>query len=48
MPLLADRFPFIPIYATERTRALLRVLLLDSVRLMEAKHVQPSMTSVPA
>ena len=41
LPLVASRFPEIPIYATESTIALMRLLLLDSVRIMEAEHLQP-------
>lgn len=41
LPLVASRFPEIPIYATESTIALMRLLLLDSVRIMEAEHLAP-------
>lgn len=41
LPLVAARFPLLPIYATESTIALMRLLLLDSVRIMEAEQLQP-------
>ncbi|HEY0734747.1 MAG TPA: MBL fold metallo-hydrolase [Herpetosiphonaceae bacterium] len=40
LPLVAALYPQIPIYATESTIALMRVLLLDSVRVMEAEHLR--------
>lgn len=40
LPLVAALYPQIPIFATESTIALMRVLLLDSVRVMEAEHLR--------
>lgn len=41
LPLVADLFPDIPIYGTESTIALMRLLLLDSVRIMQAEQLEP-------
>ena len=39
LPLVASLFPTVPIYATESTIALMRILLLDSARIMEQEHL---------
>lgn len=41
LPLIASLYPYIPIYATESTRALTEVLLRDSVRIMEQERLRP-------
>jgi len=39
LPLVSERFPTAPIYCTETTLLLTRLLLADSVRVMEAEHL---------
>jgi len=39
LPLVSERFPAAPIYCTETTLLLTRLLLADSVRVMEAEHL---------
>jgi len=39
LPLASERFPTAPIYCTETTLLLTRLLLADSVRVMEAEHL---------
>jgi len=39
LPLASERFPAAPIYCTETTLLLTRLLLADSVRVMEAEHL---------
>jgi len=39
LPLVSERFPAAPIYCTETTLLLMRLLLADSVRVMEAEHL---------
>jgi Cft2 family RNA processing exonuclease len=39
IPLVAGMFPDIPLYATESTIALMRILLLDSARIMHMEHL---------
>jgi len=39
LPLASERFPATPIYCTETTLLLTRLLLADSVRVMEAEHL---------
>lgn len=41
LPLLAGLYPTIPIYATESTLVLMRLLLADSVRIMEQESLHP-------
>lgn len=41
LPLLFQRFPTVPYYATESTWVLMEILLRDSVRIMEQEHLQP-------
>jgi len=40
LPLASERFPTAPIYCTETTLLLTRLLLADSVRVMEAEHLE--------
>jgi Cft2 family RNA processing exonuclease len=40
LPLIAARYPDAPIFATDSTIALMRVLLLDSLRIMAAERLQ--------
>jgi len=40
LPLASERFPAVPIYCTETTLLLTRLLLADSVRVMEAEHLE--------
>jgi len=39
LPLVSEMFPAAPIYCTETTLLLMRLLLADSVRVMEAEHL---------
>ncbi len=39
LPLASEMFPTVPIYCTETTLLLTRLLLADSVRVMEAEHL---------
>jgi len=39
IPLVASMFPGVPLYATESTIALMRILLLDSARIMHMEHL---------
>jgi Cft2 family RNA processing exonuclease len=41
LPLLFERFPTVPYYATESTWVLMEILLRDSVRIMEQEQLQP-------
>ncbi len=41
LPLVASRFPHLPIYATDSTRVLTDILLRDSVRIMEQEQLRP-------
>src|SRR5713101_5063554 len=41
LPLVASRFPHLPIYATDSTRVLTDILLRDAVRIMEQEHLRP-------
>ena len=41
LPLVASRFPHIPIYATDSTRVLTDILLRDAVRIMEQEQLRP-------
>ena len=41
LPLLFERFPTIPYFATESTWVLMEILLRDSVRIMEQERLQP-------
>ncbi len=40
LPLASEMFPTVPIYCTETTLLLTRLLLADSVRVMEAEHLE--------
>jgi Cft2 family RNA processing exonuclease len=41
LPLVASRFPHLPVYATESTRVLTDILLRDAVRVMEQEELRP-------
>jgi Cft2 family RNA processing exonuclease len=41
LPLVASRFPHLPIYATDSTRVLTEILLRDAVRIMEQEQLRP-------
>jgi Cft2 family RNA processing exonuclease len=41
LPLVASRFPHLPIYATDSTRVLTDILLRDAVRIMEQEQLRP-------
>jgi Cft2 family RNA processing exonuclease len=41
LPLVASRFPHLPIYASDSTRVLTDILLRDAVRIMEQEQLRP-------